>query len=99
MNFPLTLVSLAGSVALLLWGGCTAAGKREGNLPQLGGRGNRSAFRASALRSHRHGGDKCPTSGCVAHLKSVNAHLVAGAAYPRLESKGDLLPNRLRQEA
>jgi phosphate:Na+ symporter len=30
------------------------------------------------------------------YLKSVNAHLVAGAAYPLLESKGDLLPSRLR---
>jgi len=33
------------------------------------------------------------------YLKSVNAHLVAGAAYPLLESKGDLLPSRLRQDA
>jgi phosphate:Na+ symporter len=33
------------------------------------------------------------------YLKSVNAHLVAGAAYPLLESKGELLPSRLRQEA
>jgi phosphate:Na+ symporter len=29
-------------------------------------------------------------------LKRVNAHLVAAAAYPVLESKGDLLPSRLR---
>jgi phosphate:Na+ symporter len=29
-------------------------------------------------------------------LKQVNAHLVAGAAYPVLDSKGELLPNRLR---
>jgi phosphate:Na+ symporter len=33
------------------------------------------------------------------YLKSVNAHLVAGAAYPLLESKGDLLRSRLRQDA
>ena len=32
------------------------------------------------------------------YLKSVNAHLVAGAAYPLLESKGNLLPSRLRQD-
>ena len=32
-------------------------------------------------------------------LKSVNSHLVAAAAYPVLESKGKLLPTRLRQEA
>jgi len=32
------------------------------------------------------------------HLKDVNAHLVAGAAYPVLESKGELLASRLRQE-
>ena len=29
-------------------------------------------------------------------LKQVNAHLVAAAAYPVLEGKGDLLPSRLR---
>jgi phosphate:Na+ symporter len=32
------------------------------------------------------------------YLKDVNAHLVAGAAYPVLESKGELLASRLRQE-
>ncbi len=31
-------------------------------------------------------------------LKSVNSHLVAAAAYPVLESKGDLLPTRIREE-
>jgi phosphate:Na+ symporter len=31
-------------------------------------------------------------------LKSVNSHLVAAAAYPVLEGKGELLPTRLRQE-
>jgi phosphate:Na+ symporter len=31
-------------------------------------------------------------------LKSVNTHLVAAAAYPLLETTGDLLPSRLRQE-
>ena len=31
-------------------------------------------------------------------LKRVNAHLVAAAAYPVLESKGELLPSRLRQD-
>ncbi len=30
------------------------------------------------------------------YLKDVNAHLVAGAAYPLLESKGELLASRLR---
>ncbi len=29
-------------------------------------------------------------------LKRVNAHLVVAAAYPVLESKGELLPSRLR---
>jgi phosphate:Na+ symporter len=29
-------------------------------------------------------------------LKQVNAHLVAAAAYPVLENKGELLPSRLR---
>jgi phosphate:Na+ symporter len=32
------------------------------------------------------------------YLKDVNAHLVAGAAYPLLESKGELLASRLRYE-
>ena len=31
-------------------------------------------------------------------LKSVNSHLVAAAAYPVLERKGELLPTRLRSE-
>jgi phosphate:Na+ symporter len=31
-------------------------------------------------------------------LKRMNAHLVAAAAYPVLEAKGELLPNRLRQD-
>jgi len=31
-------------------------------------------------------------------LKRVNAHLVAAAAYPVLESKGELLPSRLRAD-
>lgn len=31
-------------------------------------------------------------------LKRVNTHLVAAAAYPLLESKGELLPSRLRQD-
>jgi phosphate:Na+ symporter len=30
-------------------------------------------------------------------LKRVNAHLVEGAAYPVLESQGELLPTRLRE--
>jgi phosphate:Na+ symporter len=34
----------------------------------------------------------------VRDLKNVNAHIVAAAAYPVLESKGDLLPSRLRQD-
>jgi phosphate:Na+ symporter len=29
-------------------------------------------------------------------LKSINANLVAAAAYPVLERSGELLPNRLR---
>jgi phosphate:Na+ symporter len=32
------------------------------------------------------------------HLKQINTHLVAAAAYPVLESKGELLPSRLRQD-
>jgi phosphate:Na+ symporter len=31
-------------------------------------------------------------------LKRINAHLVAAAAYPVLEGKGELLPSRLRQD-
>jgi phosphate:Na+ symporter len=30
-------------------------------------------------------------------LARINAHLVAAAAYPVLESRGELLPSRLRQ--
>ncbi len=32
------------------------------------------------------------------NLKRVNAHMVAAAAYPVLENKGELLPNRLRHD-
>jgi phosphate:Na+ symporter len=31
-------------------------------------------------------------------LKRINAHLIAAAAYPVLEGKGELLPSRLRQD-
>ena len=31
-------------------------------------------------------------------LKRVNSHLVAAAAYPVLENRGELLPNRVRQD-
>ncbi|HEX7389056.1 MAG TPA: Na/Pi cotransporter family protein [Acidiphilium sp.] len=34
----------------------------------------------------------------LSDLKRVNAHLVAAAAYPVLESKGELLASRLRQD-
>jgi phosphate:Na+ symporter len=36
------------------------------------------------------------TLDALRDLKRVNAHLVAAAAYPVLEGKGDLLPSRLR---
>jgi phosphate:Na+ symporter len=32
------------------------------------------------------------------HIKQTNTHLVAAAAYPVLESKGESLPSRLRQD-
>ncbi|MGB6132076.1 MAG: PhoU domain-containing protein [Acidobacteriaceae bacterium] len=32
-------------------------------------------------------------------LKAINSHLVAAAAYPALEEKGELLSSRLRQDA
>jgi phosphate:Na+ symporter len=32
------------------------------------------------------------------HIEQINTHLVAAAAYPVLESKGELLPSRLRQD-
>jgi phosphate:Na+ symporter len=31
-------------------------------------------------------------------LKQVNGHLVAAAAYPTLERKGELLPSRIRDD-
>ncbi|MDA8048659.1 MAG: Na/Pi cotransporter family protein [Rhodospirillales bacterium] len=34
----------------------------------------------------------------VRHLKEVNAHLVAAAAYPVLEGQGELLTSRVRQD-
>ncbi len=45
--------------------------------------------------------DTAETSGlhldALRDLKSVNTHLVAGAAYPVLETAGELLPTRLRK--
>jgi phosphate:Na+ symporter len=32
------------------------------------------------------------------HFKQINTHLIAAAAYPVLENKGELLPSRLRQD-
>ena len=69
----------------------------------------KEAFRnleASATASHferlRSGRvDTAETSSlhldALRHLKQINTHLVAAAAYPVLESKGELLPSRLRQ--
>ena len=70
----------------------------------------KEAFRnleASATASHferlRSGRvDTAETSSlhldALRHLKQINTHLVAAAAYPVLESKGELLPSRLRQD-
>jgi phosphate:Na+ symporter len=70
----------------------------------------KEAFRnleALATASHferlRHGGlDTAETSSlhldALRHIKQINTHLVAAAAYPVLESKGELLPSRLRQD-
>ena len=48
------------------------------------------------------GADTAETSAlhldALRHRKDVNAHLVAGAAYPVLESKGERLASRLRRE-
>jgi phosphate:Na+ symporter len=45
--------------------------------------------------------DTAETSGlhldALRDLKTVNTHFVAGAAYPVLQTKGDLLPTRLRR--
>jgi phosphate:Na+ symporter len=51
----------------------------------------------------RHGRvDTAETSSlhldALRHIKQINTHLVAAAAYPVLASKGELLPNRLRQD-
>jgi phosphate:Na+ symporter len=72
--------------------------------------GEKEAFRAveseatsahfARLRSGRP--DTAETSAmhldAIRDLKRVNTHLVAAAAYPVLEGKGELLPSRLRQD-
>ena len=42
-----------------------------------------------------HAGDSVDKN--LRDLKRVNTHLVAAAAYPVLEGKGELLPSRIRQ--
>ena len=134
MNVPLTVVTLAGSVALLLWGvrmvqtGVQRAfgAKLRSTLGQalenrfkvfLAGAGVTAILHSSnltglmitrfaagghveRLRSRRI--DTAETSAlrldALRDLKDVNAHLVAGAMYPVLESKGELLAGRLRRE-
>jgi phosphate:Na+ symporter len=71
----------------------------------------KEAFRdieAAATRAHfarlREGRPETrETSGLhldmVRELKRLNGHLVGAAAYPVLESQGELLPTRLRPEA
>jgi phosphate:Na+ symporter len=53
-----------------------------------------TAAHFEALREGRAGGSMHLDT--LRELKRVNAHLVSAAAYPVLESKGDLLPSRLR---
>jgi phosphate:Na+ symporter len=50
------------------------------------------------LRERRGGGTETSAMhlDALRDLKRVNAHLVAAAAYPVLEGKGELLPSRLR---
>ena len=59
-----------------------------------------TAAHLARLRSGRP--DTAQTSSlhldALRDLKTVNAHLVASAAYPVLEGKGELLPSRLRQD-
>jgi len=114
MNVPLTVVTLAGSVALLLCGvrmvqtgvqrACLIlmalnqfAGEKE-NFRNLETVATEAHF--ERLRSGRI--DTAETSAlhvdALRHLKDVNAHLVAGAAYPLLEYKGQLLASGLRHE-
>lgn len=64
----------------------TEAGAIEAHFTQIrlhkGGRGETSALDLDLLRD----------------LKRVNDHLVAGAAYPVLQGRGELLPSRLRPD-
>lgn len=52
-----------------------------------------------AMRAKRPGATKADTSDLdlLRDLKRVNDHLVAGAAYPVLQSQGELLASRLRR--
>jgi phosphate:Na+ symporter len=71
-------------------------GRGKGGVPGAGGRGHRGTF--EHLREGRVGSVEISALNLDAlrDLKRVNAYLVAAAAYPVLESKGELLPSRLR---
>ncbi len=66
----------------------------------------KEAFRALELAATRehfarpgHAGQAGPPRlELLRDLKRINAHLVAAAAYPVLESQGELLPSRLRAD-
>jgi phosphate:Na+ symporter len=57
-----------------------------------------SRYTAGLREGARAGAEETLALDTVRELKRVNAHLVAGAAYPVLEAEGALLPTRLRED-
>jgi Na+/phosphate symporter len=105
MYTTLTLIALAGAVALLIWGvhmvrtGVTRAFGLQLRRMLGYALGNRFKAFLAGLGGAR---SESVESGrlhldIVRDLKRVNAHL-STAAYPVLEGRGELLTSRLRQD-
>lgn len=105
-KFPLTLLSLAGAVALLLWGvHMVQTGVQRAALILAEEKEVFRELEGQAAAAHFERGRESGASQAAGlnldllrDLKRVNAHLVASAAYPVLESHGELMPSRLRRD-
>ena len=95
------IANIRTAASLFMTGDARAArllASREGSVPRPRSRPRRTRI-STRLRAGRL--ETAETSAlhldALRDLKRVNTHIVAAAAYPVLENKGELLPSRLRQ--
>ncbi|SEI19160.1 hypothetical protein SAMN05216228_104521 [Rhizobium tibeticum] len=93
MAFIVGLIALAGHIALLLWGTrMVQTGIQRAFGP------DREGTEAHFKRLRQGGIEAVETSSLhldlLRDLKQINWHLVAAAAYPVLEERGELLRSR-----